>query len=83
MPTAKLRRSGGATIVSLPKALLEQIGLGPNASVDITLEGGRLIVVPAAKQSLAEWLDTLEPLGEADKFPDVDEGLLPLDEIDP
>ncbi|BAY62347.1 virulence-associated protein VapB-like protein [Tolypothrix tenuis PCC 7101] len=38
------------------------------------------IISPIPKKSLLETLSTLEPLDE--DFPDVDEGLLPLDDID-
>ena len=38
------------------------------------------IISPVKKKSLLQTLSTLEPLDE--DFPDVDEGLLPLDEID-
>ncbi|MBA8901442.1 MULTISPECIES: AbrB/MazE/SpoVT family DNA-binding domain-containing protein [unclassified Phyllobacterium] len=43
-------------------------------------EGNRLIIEPVKQRSLIEFLANLEPL--ADEFPDVDEGLLPLREID-
>ena len=38
------------------------------------------IIYPIRKKSLLETLSTLEPLDE--DFPDVDEGLLPLDDIE-
>jgi len=38
------------------------------------------IISPIKKKSLIETLSTLEPLDE--EFPDVDEGLLPLDDIE-
>ncbi|MEB3340438.1 hypothetical protein [Okeania sp.] len=38
------------------------------------------IISPAKKKSLLQTLSTLEPLDE--DFPDVEEGLLPLDDID-
>ena len=44
MRTAKLRQSGGAVIVSLPKAFLDQLGLGPDAPVDIVLEGDKITI---------------------------------------
>ena len=43
-------------------------------------EGDRLIVEPARKGGLIALLATLQPLDEI--FPDVDAGLLPLDDID-
>lgn len=44
MRTAKLRQSGGAVIVSLPKAFLDQLGLGPDVPVDIMLEGDKITI---------------------------------------
>lgn len=43
-------------------------------------EGNRLIIEPVTRRSLSEFLSHLEPIDE--EFPDVDEGLLPLREID-
>lgn len=44
-------------------------------------EGDRLIIEPKAKKSsLLEWLATLEPIDE--DFPDLDESLLPLRDVD-
>ena len=46
----------------------------------IRKEGGRLIVEPVRKGGLVALLTTLQPLDEA--LPDVDAGLLPLDDVD-
>jgi antitoxin VapB len=43
-------------------------------------EGDRLIVEPVRKGRLLALLGTLEPLDEP--FPDVDENLAPLDDVD-
>lgn len=43
-------------------------------------EGDRLIVEPVRKGRLLALLSTLEPLDEP--FPDVDEDLAPLDDVD-
>ena len=43
-------------------------------------EGDRLIIEPVRKGRLLALLDSLEPLDES--FPDVDEDLLPLDDVD-
>ena len=43
-------------------------------------EGDRLIIEPAKKSDLAEWLKTIEPWDE--EFPDVDEGLLPAEDVE-
>lgn len=43
-------------------------------------EGDRLIIEPVKKLSLLEILSQMKPLYET--FPDVDAGVLPLDDID-
>lgn len=45
----------------------------------IRKEGDKLIIEPVKKGGLLQLLATLEPLDE--EFPDVDEGLPPLDDI--
>jgi antitoxin VapB len=52
----------------------------PGNEFTIHKEGDRLIVEPVKKpNTLAELLASWEPLEEA--FPDVDDGLLPLDDV--
>ena len=46
----------------------------------IRKEGDRLIVEPVRKGGLIALLATLKPLDET--FPDIDAGLLPLDDVD-
>ncbi len=52
----------------------------PGDEAVIHKEGDRLIIEPAKKKSLLKLLETWEPLDE--EFPDVDEGLLPLDDVE-
>jgi len=51
----------------------------PGNEAIVRKEGNRLIVEPIVKRSLREVLDSLQPL--ATDFPDVDEGLLALDDV--
>ena len=53
----------------------------PGDEVMVHREGNRLIIEPISKKlGLLAVLAELEPLDE--DFPDIDEGLLPLDDID-
>lgn len=52
----------------------------PGDEAIIRKEGDRLIVEPVKKPGLLALLAALEPLDEA--FPDVDEALLPPDEVE-
>jgi antitoxin VapB len=51
----------------------------PSTEVLLRKEGNRLIIEPILSGSLLSLLVTLEEITET--FPDVDEGLLPLDDI--
>ena len=44
MRTATLRQSGGSVIVSLPKPLLDQLGLKADTPVDITVVGDKIVI---------------------------------------
>lgn len=60
----------------------------PGDRATIRKEGDRLIIEAKVDDAPKTWDDLLaamakwEPLGPEDEFPDVDEGLLPLREID-
>jgi antitoxin ChpS len=65
MPTAKLRRVGGSTMLSIPPAVLEALDLKPDAAVELTVAGGALRVAPARpRYSLDELLAQCDPAAE-------------------
>jgi antitoxin VapB len=52
----------------------------PGDDVTITKEGNRIIIEPVDREEeFFKWLESVDPWEEA--FPDVDEGLLPLDDV--
>lgn len=71
----RLFKNGRNQALRIPR----QFELPGNEAI-IHKEGDRLIVEPVRKSSLLELLSTWEPLEET--FPDVDEGLLPLDDVE-
>jgi antitoxin VapB len=72
---ARLFRNGRNQALRIPR----EFEL-PGDEVIIHKEGDRLIVEPVNKRNtLAELLASWEPLEE--EFPDVDDGLLPLDDV--
>ena len=73
---ASLFRNGRNQALRIPKAFEL-----PGEEVMVHREGNRLIIEPIPqKRGLLAVLAELEPLG--DEFPDVDAGLLPLDDTD-
>jgi len=54
----------------------------PGESVLIHRDGDRLIIEPVRGKNLLEVLATLKPLGPEDQFPDIDDTLMPLKDID-
>lgn len=73
----RLFRNGANQAVRIPK----EFEL-PGQEATIRQVGNTLVITPieAKKSSLRELLDSWEPMEE--EFPDVDEGLLPLDDIE-
>ncbi|MGR9229552.1 antitoxin [Rhizobium leguminosarum] len=74
---AKLFRNNKSQAVRIP-ADFEL----PGDRVMIHRDGDRLIIEPVHRKNLLEVLAGLEPLGPEDQFPDVDDTLLPVEEID-
>ncbi len=72
----RLFRNGRDQILCIPRGFELE---GDEAVV--RKEGSRLIVEPVRKSGLLETLSGLEPLNE--RFPDVDEGLAPLGDVEP
>ena len=53
----------------------------PGDRVLIHREGERLIIEPVRRKNLLEVLAQLEPLGPEDQFPEIDDTLLPLRDV--
>jgi antitoxin VapB len=71
----KLIHQGNTQTLTIPK----ELNLS-TSEVIVREENGKLIIEPYKKKSLLQVLSTLEPLNE--DLPDIDEGLLPLDDIE-
>ena len=56
MTQLSIRQSGGAAIVSLPKAVLKTLGLDVGSSLDLTIKGQSIVLSPFKEE------DTLESL---------------------
>lgn len=71
----KLIQQGNIQTLPIPQELTLS-----TSEVIIRQEDGKLIIEPYKKKSLLEVFANLDDLDE--EFPDVDEGLLPLDDIE-
>ncbi|MGB7272334.1 MAG: hypothetical protein WBC69_03500 [Geitlerinemataceae cyanobacterium] len=69
-----LLQNGQSQVLTIPS----EFAL-PGTEVLLRKEGDRLIIEPIRRISLLSLLATLEAITE--NFPDMDEGLLPLDDI--
>jgi antitoxin VapB len=69
-----LLRDGQHQVLTIP----DEFALS-STEVLLRKEGNRLIIEPISSSSLLSLLATLEDITE--NFPDIDEGLLPLDDI--
>ena len=72
---ARLFRNGRNQALRIPKEFELEGG-----EAIIRKEGDKLIIEPVKKGGLLQLLATLEPLDV--EFPDVDEGLPPLDDVE-
>jgi len=51
MTQVAIRQSGGANIISIPKVILRTLALDAGASLDLSIEGNKIILTPI-KESL-------------------------------
>ena len=51
MSLAILRKVGGSTMVAIPTALLDELGMRPNTKVDMSVDHGKLVIEPSPKTS--------------------------------
>jgi antitoxin ChpS len=47
--TTHLRKVGGSVMLAIPPALLDALGLKPNAPVGLTVQRGKLMIHPQAR----------------------------------
>lgn len=58
MHTTNLRKVGGSIMLAVPPAILDLLHLQAGAAVDMTVDGGRLVIAPQSRPhyTLAELL---------------------------
>ena len=62
---ASVRKLGNSAGVIIPRTILAQLGLTAGASVDMTLDDGRLILAPVRQKRRALWADAARQIAEA------------------
>jgi antitoxin ChpS len=64
MQKVQLRKVGGSVMLTLPRPILQLLGVGPGATVGLGVEAGRLIIdpLPKPRYSLDELLSQCDPL---------------------
>jgi AbrB family looped-hinge helix DNA binding protein len=66
MTQLAIRQSGGANIVSIPKAVLKSLGLGTGSSLDLSIENDKIVLTPVRDKTLT--LESLLAGSPADKL---------------
>jgi antitoxin ChpS len=71
MPVSTLRNVGGSVMMTVPKPVLDELGLSANTKLEVSVEDGKLVAVPRArpKYTLDELLaqcDLDAPMTEED-----------------
>ena len=63
---AAVRRQGNSSGVIIPKPLLAEVGLAAGDAVDVTLEQGRIVLVPLRRQPRAGWAEASRAVAQAE-----------------
>jgi antitoxin MazE len=60
-----VRKLGNSSGVILPKSLLGEIGVAVGDTLDMTLEEGRIILIPVKHRARAGWAEASQRIAEA------------------
>jgi len=53
MTSISVRQSGGANIVSIPKTIVQMLGLSVGSKLDLTVEDNKIVLTPIAEDELS------------------------------
>ncbi len=62
---APVRKMGNSSGVILPKPILTQLGVEAGDDLDLSLDEGRIVLVPAKRHPRAGWADAAKRIAEA------------------
>ncbi|HMD64957.1 MAG TPA: AbrB/MazE/SpoVT family DNA-binding domain-containing protein [Stellaceae bacterium] len=61
---AAVRKLGNSSGVIIPKSLLRELGVGEGDPVEMTLEAGRIVLVPIKRRARAGWSEASHAIAE-------------------
>ena len=56
MTAIAIRQSGGANIISIPKAIVKTLGLQVGSELDLSIEDNKIVLTPIRETRLADLL---------------------------
>jgi antitoxin MazE len=62
---AVLRKLGNSSGVIIPRSLLRDLGMSEGDPVEMTLEAGRIVLVPIKRRTRAGWAEASQSIAEA------------------
>jgi antitoxin MazE len=62
---AAVRKLGNSSGVIIPRSLLRDLGMSEGDPVEMTLEAGRIVLVPIKRRSRAGWAEASQCIAEA------------------
>ena len=62
---AAVRKLGNSSGVIIPKSLLDEIGIAVGDRLDMTLEGGRIVLIPVKQRARSGWAEASQRIAEA------------------
>jgi antitoxin MazE len=62
---AAVRKLGNSSEVIIPKSLLRELGMAEGDPVEMTLETGRIVLVPIKRRARAGWAEASRSVAEA------------------
>lgn len=65
-----IRKSGGASIVSIPKPILQSLGLSVGSIVELTVENNRIVLSPKSSETTLEELLAASPKSKLKILPE-------------
>jgi antitoxin MazE len=62
---AAVRKLGNSSGVIIPKSLLRDLGMAEGDPVEMTLEAGRIVLVPIKRRARSVWAEASRNIAEA------------------